>query len=120
METFINIYNNYIVQSLILYEIEKSKSIDDDVFIHRIELEFNEERGIEIELDLKTTDALNMLNVFYMIVCDARYAYYENESGNYENLEDYMECNLGAKKLCFLVGNEIYNKLMICLMDYRA
>lgn len=119
METFTNIYNKYIVGSLILYEI-KEKYINDNIISNRVELEFNEERGIEIELHLNKCDVLDMLNVFYMIVCDARFAYCNKSSENYDDLQDYIECNLGTKKLCFLVGDNIYNKLMTCEMNYTV
>jgi hypothetical protein len=119
METFTNIYNKYIAQSLILYEIDKRR-INDHTISHIVELEFNEERGIEIELHLNKGDVLDMFNIFNQIVCDARFAYYNKKSENYQDFQDYMECNLGAKKLCFLVGEDIYNKLINCEIDNKA
>lgn len=119
METFTDIYNKYIVGSLILFEIDR-RNVDENIVSQRVELEFNEERGIEIELHLNKGDVLKMLHVFYMIVCDARFAYCNKDSENYEDFQDYMECKLGARKLSFLVGEDIYNKLMICNMDYKS
>lgn len=119
METFTSIYYRYIVDSLILYEIDE-KHIDDNTVSYRVELEFKEERGIEVEVHLHTIDIVDMLYVFYMIVSDARYAHCSKDSKNYEDFQDYIECNLGAKKLSFLVEDDIYNKLMTCEMDYNA
>lgn len=119
METFRDIYNNYIVSSLVLYEIEE-RNIDDDTISYRVELEFNEERGIEIEIHLHKIDILDMFNIFHDVVRDARFAYCNKDNENYEDFQDYIECNLGAKKLCFLVGDNIYNKLMTCEMDYAT
>lgn len=119
METFTDVYNKYIVHSLILYNIN-NEYLDNYTISHRVELEFNEERGIQIEVHLNKSDILDMFNIFYAIVCDARYVYCNKHSENYDNFQDYIECNLGAKKLCFLVGDNIYNKLMTCEMDYKA
>ena len=52
METFTNLYYGSVVQSLVFYEIDR-KSLRNDTIINKIELEFNEERGIEIELHMK-------------------------------------------------------------------
>jgi hypothetical protein len=118
MDTFTNIYYNAIVQSLMLYENDK-RYINDDTISYKLELEFDEERGIEIELYFNKDYVIDMLNIFYLIVCDARYAYCYKDSENYDDFQDYIECILAEKKLCFLVGDENYKNLMTCEMDYK-
>lgn len=119
METFTNIYSKNIVDFLTFYETDK-KQIDETSIIRTIELEFNEERGITIEIHASKNNVLDIHNIFYMIVCDARCSYCSMDIENYAHVQDYMECNLGAKKLCFLIGDDNYNKLMTCEMDFTA
>lgn len=116
MNTFTNIYNKDFAKFLMLYEIDKIY-IDDNTISYRIELEFNEEREIEIELHLTSDKSIDIFNVFYRIVCDAQTF---NCNKNCNIFQDYVECKLGAMKLYFLVGKENYNKLVNCQMDYKA
>lgn len=118
MDTFTNIYHNSIIQCLTLYENEKKH--DGDNIIYMLELEYNEERGIEVELHLNKNEVINIFNVFHLIVSDARFAYSNGDSSQYDDVQDYIECKLGANKLNFLVGDEIYNTLMTCTMDYKV
>lgn len=118
MNTFTSIYYENIVDCLILYENSKCNK-DNDNTIHKIELEFNEERGIEIELHLANNVVIDMLYVFYLMVCDARHSYHNEDSENYKDFQDFIECKLAAKKLCFLVGDKLYNELMQCKMDFE-
>lgn len=118
MDTFTNIYHNNIVHYLTLYEVDKKHDGND--IIYRVELEFNEERGIDVELHLSKNEAISVFNVFYLIVSDARFAHFNEDSDNYDDLQDYIECKLGANKLRFLVGDEIYATLMTCSMDYKV
>lgn len=116
MNTFTNIYNKDFANFLMLYEIDKTY-IDDNTISYRIELEFNEEREIEIEQHLTADKSIDIFDIFYQIVCDAQ-NFHCNK--NYDSFEDYVECRLGAMKLYFLVGDENYNNLVNCQMDYKV
>lgn len=116
MDTYTDIYNKSIVNSLMLYENER-RTLDDNVVTYLLELEFNEERAIKIELHLNKNDVIDLSHVFYMIVCDARDVYHNT---NNKEIQDYIECQLAAKRLCFLVGEYIFNKLMKCNMNCRV
>lgn len=115
MTTFTELYNKHIVDSLYVYEVDW-KQINKNKIIYRLELEFNEERGVEIELHLTDNDVLDGFYIFYMIVQDARYANVYDDS--FEDCNEYIECNLGAKKLHHLIGQDLYDKFMTCTMDY--
>jgi len=115
MTTFTELYNKYVIDSLCVYESDWKK-INKDKIIYKLELEFNEERGVEIELHLEDNDVLDGLHIFYMIVQDARCA---NAYDDYfDDCNEYIECNLGAKKLNHLIGQDLYDKFMTCTMDY--
>lgn len=113
MDTFTNIYNET-EQYLIFYEIEK-KVLDNDKIMYKLELEFNEERGIEIELHLKANDNINELYIFYLLVQDARTS---NCITEFSNCQEFIECNLAAKKLHQLLGKDLYDKFLNCDMNY--
>lgn len=117
MTLFTELYNKYIVSFVQLYEIDW-KYLDDDTMMYRMELEFNEERGIEIELHLRKNDIIDGLYIFHMMVQDARSA--ENNRLPLDDCEEFFECNLAARKLKHLIGEELYDKFMTCSMDYNT
>lgn len=119
MTTFTTIYNRDIMNLLTLYENDK-RYVNENTIRYRLELEFNEERGIELELFMKNNEVIDTMYVFYQIVYDAQFAYHHEDIKDYYDLQDYVECKLGAKKLCFLVGEDMFHRLINCQMDYRV
>lgn len=113
MDTFTNIYNQT-EQYLMFYEIDKRR-FDNDTIMYKLELEFNEERGIEIELHLNANDSIDVLYIFYLLVQDARISSCISELNNYQ---ERIECNLAAKKLHHLLGKDLYDKFLNCDMNY--
>jgi hypothetical protein len=96
------------------YEIDK-QSLDNDTTMYKLDLEFNEERGIEIELHLKANDNVNEVYIFYLLVQDARTS---NCLTEFSDCKEFIECNLVAKKLHHLLGKDLYDKFLNCDMNY--
>jgi hypothetical protein len=111
METFTSIYYDQTVQFLTFNEINRS-ILDKNTVKYKVEVEFNEERGIEIELILNANNVINELDIFYMIVQDAR-----STQSSQDDCQEFIECNLAAKKLKHLVGTELFDKYLNCQMN---
>jgi len=130
---FDELYECHIEGNLVFYNDNvESKAIIDNMtgetvgVIYNIELEFNEERAIELELEVDTHFVLEDRDVFRTLVSEAII-------GNIETLEEFCEV-LGcvgygsnddvereyngskvlAMKLKHLIGQDLYDKFMAC------
>jgi hypothetical protein len=114
MNTFTNIYHDEIEQYLMFYELDK-KLLHNNTIMYKLELEFNEERSIEIELHLKANDIISELYIFYLLVQDARTSCCITE---FSDCQEFSECKLVATKLHHLLGKDLYDKFLNCDMNY--
>lgn len=127
---FDELYESHIEDNLVFYNDNvASKAILDNMteetvgVIYNIELEFNEERGIELELEVDTHFVLEDKDVFRALVSEAII-------GNIESLEEFCDAfgcgcsdevereysgsKILAMKLKHLIGQDLYDKFMAC------
>lgn len=129
---FDELYNNHIEGNLTLFEdtvkshmLSHEDSEDSEGsqgVLYQIELEFNEERAIEIEIEADLDFVIDDKDVFQALLIDAfvgncdletycaRYGY----DIDHQAYQEYVSYNLLTGKLQHLIGRDLFDKFMTC------
>lgn len=126
---FDELYDNHIEGNLTFYQddIKSHIIIDENTSTHKgvlyqVELEFNEERAIEFEIEADMDFILDDKDVFQALVKEAVIGNCDLEtfceSHGYdvtpEVYEEYISYNHITSKLLHLIGQDLFDKFMTC------
>jgi hypothetical protein len=126
---FDELYANHIEDNLTFYQdaVESHIIIDDNTqehegVLYKVELEFNEERAIEFEIEADMDFELDDKDVFQVLVTDALMGNCNLETfceaNGYditqEAYQEYISYNHVTIKLLHLIGQDLFDKFMMC------
>jgi hypothetical protein len=129
MDTFNELYIYHIEESLYIYgDNITSRFIDYDNVSYIIELEFNEERGIEVELTVDKDVILNEKMAFYLLVIDSIICNYDSfedycnvyhhDMNSLDVFNEYSKYKINSNKLLHLIGENLFYKFLHCDIDW--
>lgn len=129
-DLFDELYDNHINGNLTFYQDDVKSHIiinndgQDSVqgVLYHIELEFNEERAVEIEIETDLNFILDDKNVFQALVIDSMLGNCNLETfceiHEYEitpeAYQEYISYNHITMKLLHLIGQDLFDKFMVC------
>jgi hypothetical protein len=130
LETFTELFDNLIEENLAFYPDTVSSKFRDETMqevIYLIELEFNEEREITIDIVVPENFVLNAKDIFHLLVVDALHGNYESfdmfcdDQGYGREFSSafhiYQHCKHSADKLLHLIGQNLFDRFMNCNLE---